>query len=390
MKTALTQLIGTLAEDKNAIITKADGSLPNTWNVIVRDNTAIIPVHGPIFRYGDFYSLLFGGSSIQKLSEDLDEAVNNPEISSIILDIDSPGGQVNGINEFSDMVRAANDKKPVYAYVGGTAASAAYWIASSCARIVVDKTAQLGSIGVVIGFYKDDDDDYVEIVSTASPKKRMDLDDEKAELQQKANELADIFIGAVAKNRKVKPETVIKDFGQGGVLIGDKAVNAGMADEIGSMESLIKSLSTKQNGGYYMATLKEQFAGLIAQGSEAIGALNDLGFVAKKSDGDFAQVKVLAKEEGLNEGIEQGKTQAMDTVASIINLCAVAGLNDVKAIREHVLSGSVDQVSQALIDGKAQDTENNNIQPQIQSENVTNLLIEDAKRRRTEFEGRFK
>ena len=390
MKTALTQLIGTLAEDKNAIITKADGSLPNTWNVIVRDNTAIIPVHGPIFRYGGFYSLLFGGSSIQKLSEDLDEAVNNPEISSIILDIDSPGGQVNGINEFSDMVRAANDKKPVYAYVGGTAASAAYWIASSCARIVVDKTAQLGSIGVVIGFYKDDDDDYVEIVSTASPKKRMDLDDEKAELQQKANELADIFIGAVAKNRKVKPETVIKDFGQGGVLIGDKAVNAGMADEIGSMESLIKSLSTKQNGGYYMATLKEQFAGLIAQGSEAIGALNDLGFVAKKSDGDFAQVKVLAKEEGLNEGIEQGKTQAMDTVASIINLCAVAGLNDVKAIREHVLSGSVDQVSQALIDGKAQDTENNNIQPQIQSENVTNLLIEDAKRRRTEFEGRFK
>jgi ClpP class serine protease len=154
---------------------------------------------------------------------------------------------VNGVSEFAQMVRAGTRVKPVTAYVGGMAASGGYWIASAASSILVADTAVLGSIGVVVGMYVEDDETYVEIVSTQSPGKRPNVrtTEGRAQIQSDVDALANVFINTVARNRSVMAERVLSDFGRGGVLIGQAAVDAGMADGVSTLEALIAQRARK-------------------------------------------------------------------------------------------------------------------------------------------------
>ena len=144
-------------------------------------------IHGAISRYDSFFNWVCGGTALEDVALDFQTALDTPEIKAVVLDIDSPGGEVAGINEFAEMIRAS--KKPVIAYVGDRAASAALWIASAADEIVVNETAEMGSLGVVFGF-RPNESKNIEIVSTASPKKRLTPDsaEGRAEIQQRADE----------------------------------------------------------------------------------------------------------------------------------------------------------------------------------------------------------
>ncbi len=217
--------------------------------VSVRGPVAIIPISGPIFAKPNFITEFFGiGCNLQNIAQDLQFVLDNPDITSILLDVDSPGGTVTGVNECAALIAKANEKKSVTAYVGGTGASAAYWLSSAANEIVLDATGRVGSIGVVVAYPnpKVDDADYIEIVNTSSPNKRPDVSTDKgrATIVGELDALANVFIETVATNRKVSTTKVLNDFGKGGILVGQNAVNAGMADRLGSLEGLI---SEKQN-----------------------------------------------------------------------------------------------------------------------------------------------
>ena len=230
--------------DFEAVLAKRGTAINEESQSFIRGSTAVIPVSGPIFRYANLFTMFSGASSIEMMALDLQQAQDSPLVKSIILDIDSPGGMVSGTSEFAAMVRAS--RKPVVAYVGNMAASAAYWIASAAGSIVMNDTAQLGSIGVVSGMYKKDpNDEVVEIVSSQSPNKRVDIetDEGRALVQKNTDELADVFIDAVAGYRGVTRDKVLSDFGAGGLLIGKNAIGAGMGDRLGSLELLIAQLN---------------------------------------------------------------------------------------------------------------------------------------------------
>lgn len=234
-------------ESPQAVAAKLGRNLQNTYSVMERDGVAIIPVTGPLFRYANLFTAISGASSYELIARDFTTALENPQIKGIILDIDSPGGEVNGVSELSNMVYAARGKKPVVAYASGDAASGAYWIASAADEIVVSETSALGSIGVV-GVYrgksgKQGED--VEIVSSQSPHKRLDpqTDEGRTRLQARIDSMADVFIGAIARNRDVAGEIVQTHYGGGDVMIGARAVEAGLADRVGSLEQLIQELS---------------------------------------------------------------------------------------------------------------------------------------------------
>ena len=209
----------------------------------------VIPITGPISRYADWFVELCGGTTVEALARDLNAAVNDAKVRAILLYVDSPGGEATGIGELADMIRAANDdRKPVWAYVHGDAASAAYWLASAAGRVVMDASAYVGSIGVVWAWpTRKDNGRSIEFVSSQSPNKRPDVETEggKAEVQRVVDDMADVFIAAVAKYRDVSPEAVVSDFGAGGILIGAKAVAAGMADAVGSFEGTLADLATE-------------------------------------------------------------------------------------------------------------------------------------------------
>lgn len=215
--------------------------------VTIRDGVATIRVVGPIFRYADWFVELCGGATVETLAKDLKAALDNGAVRGIVLDLDSPGGEATGIAELAAQIRAGTGVKPIVAYVGGTAASAGYWLASAASEIVVAPTAILGSIGVVMGYpRKRDDPKSLEFVSSASPMKRPDVDSEagRAEVQRTVDALADVFVATVAEYRGVPPETVLSDFGRGGVLVGSVAVSAGLADRVGSYESVLAELAS--------------------------------------------------------------------------------------------------------------------------------------------------
>lgn len=244
---ALLEILTGEAAEFEAVEKAKARPMDGTDGVRLRDGVAIVDVRGPITRYADSWSAFCGAQSVETLARDFDVALNNPNVGAILLNVDSPGGEVNGISEFADHIYAARGRKPVVAYVGGLGASAAYWIASAADEIVVSDTAMLGSIGVVAAVPNPDATKAkdIEFVSSQSPNKRPNPNTEtgRAHIQARIDGLADVFIGAVARNRGAQPEAVVANYGQGGVLIGAQAVQAGLADRLGSFESTLSELA---------------------------------------------------------------------------------------------------------------------------------------------------
>lgn len=115
--------------------------------------TAVVSLRGVIARYADQVNGACqpAGRSAESLIGDLDALARNPGVQAVVLRIDSPGGTVAGTAEVADAVRALSASgTPVYAFVDGMAASAAYWIASQADEIVAaGPTSAVGSIGII-------------------------------------------------------------------------------------------------------------------------------------------------------------------------------------------------------------------------------------------------
>ena len=231
--------------DMQAVLTARGEQLVNTEGVTMRDGVAVLPVRGPIFRYANMFTQISGATSIDSLATDFGQAVNNPAVKAIVLEIDSPGGMVAGVSEFAAQIRAATQIKPVVAYVSDTGASAAYWIASAASELVIRDTAAVGSIGTVMQTMRGGNDGSIKFVSSQSPFKQANPDSEAGQrlYQAHVDALAQVFIESVAAYRGVTPEKVQSDFGQGAMRVGAAAVAAGMADRLGSLESIIAGLA---------------------------------------------------------------------------------------------------------------------------------------------------
>ena len=269
-----------LSELQSGLSLFAQKPLARTYTSTIRDGIAVIPVHGIITARTDLFTFLMGGTGLDILARDIQTALDDDDVKGIMLDFDSPGGVAVGPSEMAAIIHNATLWKPVWAYVGRSCCSAAYWLASATDRIVVEKTAMLGSIGVVSSIpvqESADADGYkqIEVVSTNAKNKRPDprtaegLDTIRSELDALESE----FIDAVAKYRNVSTETVKTDFGQGGVLIGDAAVAVGMADALGTYESTLYELSQQTKKGEKtmdpQSITEEQIAAYRAEGAKA-------------------------------------------------------------------------------------------------------------------------
>lgn len=235
-------LVAAIKSEQSTLITESNDN----------SDIAVIDIFGPIFTRADLFSNVSGAASLDSMERQIDDALYDDSVRAIILRIDSPGGEVTGTHEFANYVAEACKIKTVVAYVHGMACSAAYWIASATSYIYVDKTAILGSIGVVAAWTDDSKSrtaagltDY-EVVSSQSPKKRLDpkLDEGRAELQKQIDGLADIFIDDVAAFRDVSRNTVLTNFGQGSTFLADEAIKLGMADSVSSLRDVITKLTT--------------------------------------------------------------------------------------------------------------------------------------------------
>jgi ClpP class serine protease len=287
---------------------------------------AMIHVSGVISRYANLFTNICGGTTTQLLAQDFTQALNDPSIKAILLNIDSPGGEAKGIHELAEMIYQARGKKRIIAYVGGNACSAAYWIASACDEIVIDATGCAGSIGTVLEMrvrkQRDEDEfETIEIVSSQSPNKRQDPSTEtgRAAYQKHLDDLAEVFVQRVARNMAVSRDTVINEFGGGGILIGQDAVDKGMAHRLGSLEGVIAELKTGKK-----ATMdpKNEETGasddnkvvLTLPGSDAVSAADLVAAITEQRPDAIEAIKGPAPE------------MALAHASDIVQLCAKAGV----------------------------------------------------------------
>ena len=255
------QLIADIAEREHefsgnleALEARLGRPLGNTMAATVRDGVAIIPIEGALFKRAGFFAAMSGATDYTTIAQDLTTALEDPSVQAVMLQIDSPGGEVGGLSDLVAMIRGAG--KPVHAHIDGTGASAAYWLAASARRVTASATAVVGSIGAQMGMTvrepKAGEKSY-RFVSSQSPYKNAGPETEEgaARLQTLVDDLAQVFIDSVANDRGVSTEFVLANFGQGGVMVAEKAKVSGIIDAVTTFEAAFASLKQELNSMNY-------------------------------------------------------------------------------------------------------------------------------------------
>ena len=212
----------------------------------VQGNVGIIDIQGSLVNGNAGYLSYFGITGYGDIRDALTAAVQNPEISAILLNIDSGGGAVAGVHETAQLISRVNKVKPVCSYTGGTEASAALWLGSSARTSFAAETALVGSLGILMVHAersKQLENDGIKVTviragdekALANPYEPLSKE-AKSALESKAQAIYDVFLGHVAEQRGVPNATADAKFGQGKEFIGKDAVTAGLIDSIGTLE----------------------------------------------------------------------------------------------------------------------------------------------------------
>ena len=217
-----------------------------------RGAIAVIPIQGVISHRGSIFSWLFGGTATTDVSAALRQVTADPNISAIVLDVDSPGGDVDGVDELASEIYQARQKKPVSAVSNCLMASAAYYLASQASEIIASPSSLTGSVGV----YTIHEDDSAMLDRIGIKLSLIKFGENKAEdfgplsdearkhTQSLVNSYGRAFEAAVARGRGIKQADVHDKFGQGRVFSAKQALNLGMVDRVGTLNDALSSLST--------------------------------------------------------------------------------------------------------------------------------------------------
>jgi signal peptide peptidase SppA len=263
----------------------------------VSDGIGIIDLHGPLMRQPDLISaLLFGATDMDLVTAAIAEAVARDDVKSVLLDINSPGGTVNGTPELAQAVADAAKLKTTYAFSAGQMCSAAYWIASQCDAIYATPSARVGSIGVMLPFI-DSTEKFrseglkVEVFAAgkfkgmATPGVPLS-EEQRALIQSDIEEIAAEFKTAVlARGRKI-PDSAME--GQSFSTRNAQRLNlAGMVKSRGEVLSRLRSMNaarvdTPSRTSTPMKTAEEQL-------SEALTRIQTLEADAKAREGLMAE-----------------------------------------------------------------------------------------------------
>lgn len=213
---------------------------------------AVIPMVGVVSQRMNMFSDFSGGTSTELLKSQITEAINDPNVKSIVLDIDSPGGSVYGVSELADFIYEARQKKHITAVANSMAASAAYWIGAAASEFVVTPGGDVGSIGVYTAHQdvsKLEESIGVKTTLISAGKKKVSgnpyepLNDEaKADIQQRVDEYYGEFIKSVARYRGTNATAVQNGFGQGSIVSAKQAVKEGMVDRIATLDDVLAGM----------------------------------------------------------------------------------------------------------------------------------------------------
>jgi signal peptide peptidase SppA len=235
---------------------------------------AVLPLYGIINqRYaGDFSGP--SGTSVQEFTQQFRQALNDPNVKAIVIDVDSPGGTVSGVEELATEIYNGRKQKKITAVSNCLCASAAYWLASQANEVCVSPTSMTGSIGVY-QLHEDDSEALaamgVKMSFISAGKYKVEgnpyqpLDDEaRGAMQGTVDDFYGMFTKAVARGRGVAAKAVAAGYGQGRVLTAPDAVKQGLADRIATLDEVLSKYGVKQPGSNGTSSSTLENVGLFA------------------------------------------------------------------------------------------------------------------------------
>src|ERR1039458_1989494 len=210
---------------------------------LVKGGVAIVPVQGTLAYNPDLLEMIYDGvEDSRAVLKMLNESADDDNIEGVLLRVDTPGGMMLGGPEMADAVNAIKAKKPVVAHIGGLGASLGYMIASQATEVIANRSAIVGSIGVIASVT-----DYTALLEKIGIKFQYFTnaeakfkaagamgtslsDDQKTQLQAQVDSAFQIFKGMVLAARPQVKESAM----QGQVFRGQEAKGVGLVDRVGN------------------------------------------------------------------------------------------------------------------------------------------------------------
>jgi ClpP class serine protease len=204
---------------------------------------ANISVEGVLTREPDACAWYFGikNTAYSHIIAALSEAESNPAVKSVVMHVDSPGGNVDGLFDTLAAIQAFTKPMSVRA---NQACSAAFAIAAAAGRITAtNPAATFGSVGVAVSIRVDPD--VLDLTSTDAPEKRPDVNTEegRAVYIRLLDAIHDLFAGAIADGRGIDKAEVNEKFGRGATLLANEALSRGMIDAVIEPPRRVRSTS---------------------------------------------------------------------------------------------------------------------------------------------------
>jgi signal peptide peptidase SppA len=273
---------------------------------VTPDGIAIIPVEGTLVHKTYGLHALSGMRSYTDIQREVGEAAQDPAVRAILLNVDSPGGEVAGAFDAADAIYAARSSKPVFAVANNDAFSGGYLLASAADRIYVSRTSGVGSIGVIfthLDMTGNDEKNGFKYTIVHAGARKADFHPHTA-LSEEARQVLEaevertfgLLVGAVARNRGLS-ESAIRAT-EAALFYGSDAVNVKLADRMGTRQDALADLrvalgqrSTKRGGTRIMTEELE-----------------------KEPAVDLEALRVEARKQGYAEARE------------IVDLCTLAGM----------------------------------------------------------------
>ena len=230
---------------------RADQEQEKERAMLATTGVQVLPVHGFLVSRGSHINACETMTSYEGLRQSLRQAIADPLVERVVLDIDTPGGSAVGAFELATDIRAMAQIKPITGIVNYMAYSGGYLIGSACSELVVSQTSGVGSIGVIASHMdrsKQEESMGVKVTTVYAGAHKNDLsphepltEQSMKFLQELVQESYQLFVSAVADYRGLSVEAVRAT--EAGLYRGQAGINAGLADRLQSPQDAVDDLS---------------------------------------------------------------------------------------------------------------------------------------------------
>ncbi|MDP3228509.1 MAG: S49 family peptidase [Acidovorax sp.] len=302
---------------------------------------AVIPVEGTLVHKSGYVGSSSGVMGYDGLEAQIKSAIADPDVKGIMLDVDSPGGEVAGVQELGRVI--ANSPKLVWAHANEQSASAAYWLTSAADRVLLTESAEVGSIGVLMAhgdYSRALENEGIKVTLIFSGAHKVDGNPYEAlpeavlaDFQADLDQLRGVFTSTVAGFRNIPTSQVLAT--EARMYRGKAAVKEGLADAVMSFDDAMAAFSETlaKKGGF---TKGKTMRTADSSASPNTGE----GMTHEQHTTAVAAARAEGHAAGVIEGTTKGATDERARIGAILTHANAAGRE--ATAREFALSTNMD------------------------------------------------